>query len=97
MAIAHDFRNSKLNAKDKAMLEYAENITLRPSEVDEPDVRRLKEAGWSEAEILDSAAVTSYRNFITRIADALGVQLPEEYAALRKDYVDSLMVGKKLL
>jgi uncharacterized protein YciW len=97
MEIAHDFRQSTLDAKDKAMLEYAEKITLTPSEVDERDVERLKKAGWNEVEILDIAALTSYRNFITRIADALGVQLPEEYAALRKDYVDSLMVGKKLL
>lgn len=97
MAIARDFRQAKLDAKDKAMLEYSEKITLRPSEVDEPDVRRLKEAGWSEAEILDIAAVTSYRNFITRMADALGVQLTEDHIRLRKDYLDSLMVGKKLL
>jgi uncharacterized peroxidase-related enzyme len=97
MEVARDFRSSKLDAKDKAMLEYAEKITLTPSEVDERDVEKLKQAGWNEVEILDIAAVTSYRNFITRIADALGVQLPEEYAALRKDYVDSLMVGKKLL
>jgi uncharacterized protein YciW len=79
------------------MLEYAEKITLTPSEVDKQDVEQLKQAGWSEAEILDIAAVTSYRNFITRIADALGVQLPEDYANLRKDYLESLMVGKKLL
>jgi uncharacterized peroxidase-related enzyme len=97
MAIARDFRQATLNAKDKAMLEYAEKITLTPSEVGERDVENLKQAGWSEVEILDIAAVTSYRNFITRIADALGVQLGEEYAALRKDYVDTLMVGKKLL
>ncbi len=97
MDIARDFRQSKLDAKDKAMLEYAEKITVSPSEVDEPDVRKLNQAGWSEAEILDIAAVTSYRNFITRIADALGVQLTEDYARLRKDYLDSLMVGKKLL
>lgn len=97
MAIARDFRQAKLDAKDRAMLEYAEKITCTPSEVDERDVEKLKQAGWNEIEILDIAAVTSYRNFITRIADALGVQLPEEYAALRKDYVDSLMVGKKLL
>lgn len=97
MAVARDFRQAKLDAKDKAMLEYAEKITVRPSEVDEPDVRRLKEAGWSEAEILDIAAITSYRNFITRMADALGVELTEDYAILRKDYVDALMVGKKLL
>ena len=97
MAIARDFRRAKLDAKDKAMLEYAEKITLTPSAVDEPDVQKLKHAGWNEAEILDIAAVTSYRNFITRIADALGVQLTEDYARLREDYLDALMVGKKLL
>ena len=97
MAIARDFRQSKLDAKDKAMLEYAEKITVSPSEVDEPDVQKLKKAGWSEAEILDIAALTSYRNFITRMADSLGVQLTEDYVRLRKDYVDALMVGKKLL
>ena len=97
MAIARDFRDAKLDAKDQSMLEYAEKITLSPSEVDEQDVRRLKRAGWNDAEILDIAAVTSYRNFITRMADALGVQLTEDYAGLRKDYLDSLMVGKKLL
>jgi uncharacterized protein YciW len=97
MAIARDFRQSKLDAKDKAMLVYAEKITVCPSEVDEPDVKRLKDAGWSEVEILDIAAVTSYRNFITRIADALGVELTEDYASLRQDYIDALMVGKKLL
>ena len=97
MAIARDFRQSKLDAKDKAMLEYAEKITLTPSEASEQDVERLKQAGWNEIEILDIAAVTSYRNFITRIADALGVQLTEDYARLRKDYLGTLMVGKKLL
>ena len=97
MAIARDFRQSKLDAKDKAMLEYAEKITVSPSEVGESDVQGLKQAGWSEAEILDIAALTSYRNFITRMADSLGVQLTEDYASLRKDYVDALMVGKKLL
>jgi len=53
--------------------------------------------GWSDAEILDIAAVTSYRNFITRMADALGVELTEDYKNLRRDYVESLMVGKRLL
>ena len=47
--------------------------------------------------LLDIAAVTSYRNFITRMADALGVELTEDYKNLRKDYVESLMVGKQLL
>ena len=97
MEIARDFRSAKLDARDRAMLVYAEKITLTPSEVSESDVEKLRQAGWNEVEILDIAAVTSYRNFITRIADALGVQLPEDYANLRKDYLAALMVGKKLL
>jgi len=96
MAIARDYRQAAIDAKDKAMLAYAEKITLRQSEIDEGDVEDLKRAGWSEIEILDIAALTAYRNFITRIADALGVQLTEDLARLRNDYLDTLMVGKRL-
>ncbi|MGH7831173.1 MAG: carboxymuconolactone decarboxylase family protein, partial [Candidatus Binatia bacterium] len=93
----HDYRNAGLDKKDVAMLEYAEKMTLRPSEIAEKDVQRLREAGWTDREILDIAALTSYRNFITRMADALGVELTEDYKNLHQDYVRSLMVGKKLL
>ena len=97
MKIAHDYRSAGLDRKDEAMLEYAEKVTVRPSKVSEKDVQRLRQAGWTDREILDIAAVTSYRNFITRMADALGVELTADYENLRKDYVESLMVGKKLL
>ena len=97
MKVAHDYRNAGLDEKDLAMLEYAEKMTLRPSEITEKDVQRLRAAGWTDREILDIAALTSYRNFITRMADALGVELTEDYRSLRRDYVDSLMVGKSLL
>lgn len=97
MKIAHDYRKAGLNERDLAMLEYAEKMTLRPSEITEMDVQRLRAAGWTDREILDIAALTSYRNFITRMADALGVELTEDYKTLRQDYVESLMVGKRLL
>lgn len=97
MKIAHDYRNAGLDEKDTAMLEYAEKITLNPSQVTGKDVARLRRVGWNDRDVLDIAAVTSYRNFITRMADALGVELTEDYGNLRQDYVQSLMVGKKLL
>ena len=97
MAIAHDYRHAGLDEKDMAMLEYAEKITIQPDQVGKKDIERLREAGWNDREILDIAAVSCYRNFITRMADALGVELTEDYRNLRKDYVDSLMVGKRLL
>ena len=97
MAIARDFRKANLDPKDRAMLEYAEKITLSPEQVSENDVSMLRGTGWTDEEILSIAALTSYRNFISRMADALGVELTEDYKSLRKDYVDTLMVGKKLL
>ena len=97
MRIAHDYRNAGLDEKDLAMLEYAEKVTLHGEQVDKADIEGLRKAGWSDKEILDIAAVTCYRIFISRMADALGVDLTEDYKNLRKDYVDSLMVGKRLL
>jgi len=97
MKIAHDYRNAGLDEKDAAMLEYAEKITLNPNQVSKKNIERLRRVGWNDRDILDIAAVTSYRNFITRMADALGVGLTEDYKNLRKDYVQSLMVGKQLL
>lgn len=97
MAIAKDFRSAPIDDKDKAMLAYAEKITVNQSEIDERDVEALKKSGWNEVEILDIAVLTAYRNFITRVADSLGVQLSPDLARLRKDYIETLMVGKKLL
>ena len=78
------------------MLEYAEKITLHGDQVSEEDVEGLRKIGWNDKEILEIAALTCYRIFISRMADALGVELTEGYHNLRRDYVDSLMVGKKL-
>ena len=97
MAIARDFRKANLDPKDRAMLEYAEKITLSPAQVGEDDVSALRKAGWSDQEILSIAALTSYRNFISRMADAVGVELSPEHKNLRKDYLDTLMVGKNLI
>lgn len=86
-----------LTKAEYAMLEYVEKLTLTPSLMTEADVQKLRDVGWNDRDILDIAAVTSYRNFITRMADALGVELTEDYKNLRQDYVQSLMVGKQLL
>lgn len=97
MKIAHDFRNAGLDEKEVAMLEYAEKVTLRGDQINQTDIERLRRVDWSDKEILDIAAVTCYRIFISRMADALGVELTKDYRNLRRDYVESLMVGKQLL
>ena len=57
------------------MLEYVEKLTLRPWDMVEGDVIALREAGYSDAAILDINQVTSYYAFVNRLADGLGVEL----------------------
>ncbi len=41
----------------------------------ETDITHLREAGMSDAEILDTCQVASYYNFVNRMAQGLGVEL----------------------
>jgi hypothetical protein len=41
------------------------------------DLDQLRHMGFSDEEILDVVLITAYYNFMTRIADALGVELDE--------------------
>ena len=56
------------------MLDYAVQLTLRPSKMLRADVENLREAGLGDAEILDVCQVTSYYNYVNRLADGLGVE-----------------------
>ena len=66
------------------MLEFSEKLTFTPGQLCEADVE-LGRVGFSDREILGIVLAAAYRNFITRVADMLGVELtdseqaPEEF------------------
>ena len=74
-AIQEDYREADLSPRECAILDYAVKLTLRPSVMQRSDVEGLREAGLSDAEILDVCQVTSYYNYVNRLADGLGVDL----------------------
>lgn len=57
------------------MLEYAARLTTGPATVRREHLDALREAGFSDADILAIAEVTSYYAYVNRIADGLGVSL----------------------
>lgn len=59
------------------MLAYVEKLTLRPWEMEAADVGALRDAGFTDAAILDINQVTGYYAFVNRLADGLGVELEE--------------------
>lgn len=71
--IEADWRTAGLDSKRMAMLEYAITLTERPGEMRRSDAEGLREAGFSDRDILDIAEVTAYYAYVNRIADGLGV------------------------
>jgi uncharacterized peroxidase-related enzyme len=66
------------------MLQFCEKLTLGPSTIAESDVDALRDAGFSDGDIVAITAAAAYRNFIIRVADGLGVELD----ATRSGYYD---------
>ena len=67
------------------MLEFSEKLTFTPGQMNETDLEELRQVGFNDKEILAIVLAAAYRNFITRVADMLGVELtdgdkgPEEF------------------
>ncbi len=74
-ALSDDYREARLSAADRAMLDYAVKLTREPWAMEAADLEPLREAGFEDAAILDIAQVTAYYAFVNRLADGLGVDL----------------------
>lgn len=76
--IAHlqrDWRSAELSAREGALLAYADKLTRTPAGMVEEDLGPLREAGLSDAAILEANLVVAYFAYANRIADGLGVVL----------------------
>ena len=78
-ALLADYSQSGLAAEDQAMLEFAIKLTLEPASVDREDVEGLREAGFDDEEILSIVLITGLVNFMNRLAQGLGVDVPQAY------------------
>ena len=76
-ALVKNYKQAKLSHQDRVMLDYAVKLTHTPAEIEELDVVLLRETGFSDTAILDICQVTSYYNYVNRLADGLGVELED--------------------
>jgi len=72
-----NYRLAQLEPKEMAMLEFAELLTVHPSAVVREDVDNLRGHGWTDEDIVDIVHQTCLFNYMTRLADGLGVELDE--------------------
>ena len=83
--VMHDYRKADLDPQTRAMLDYATKLTREPTNMQEADVKKLREHGLTDEQILSVCLITCTFNFMTRLADGLGVEVSEE----RQKYVET--------
>ncbi len=71
--VERDYRTASLTERERAMCDYAVNLTLTPWAMKSQHLGPLRVAGLSDADILALNLITSYFAYVNRIADGLGV------------------------
>jgi uncharacterized peroxidase-related enzyme len=72
--VLHDVETSRLDEAHKALFRYIGKLAEQPSRVTESDIRKLKEAGWSEEAIYDALTVASVFKFYNTWNNGSGVR-----------------------
>jgi len=79
-----NWRVAPLDARQKAMLAFAELMTVSSAKITEEDHDALRKVGFSDRDIWDIAAVTGFYNMSNRIASATDMRPNDEYHALAR-------------
>ena len=76
-ALVRNWREASLTPVDRTLCEFAAKLTKRQHEMTSVDLDVLRAHGLDDRAIHDAVQVIGYFNYITRVADALGVEAEE--------------------
>lgn len=76
-----NWRVAPLDARQRAMLEFAEMITVSSARITEADRNALRQVGFTDRDIWDIAATAGFFNMSNRIASATGMRPNDDYHA----------------
>ena len=74
----HDYSAADLDPQTRGILDFAVKLTREPAKMKESDVQGLRGLGLSDEQILSTVGITCLFNFMNRLADGLGVDIPAE-------------------
>jgi len=76
-----NFRTANLDPRCRAMLEFAEKVTIESHKVDETDRQNLRDVGFNDADIWDITNIIAFFNMSNRVASALNMKPNDDYHA----------------
>jgi uncharacterized peroxidase-related enzyme len=74
-----NYRAAELSPRERAMLDFAVLMTKASATIEERDRQALRDAGFSDRDIWDIAAVASFYNMSNRMASATDMRPNPEY------------------
>ena len=77
--VATDYRSADITPRQRAMLDVAVRLALRPAEVGEEDLQRLREHGFDDEEIWDIGAITALFALSNRMAHLTAMRPNDEF------------------
>ncbi|MGE4611024.1 MAG: peroxidase-related enzyme [Paracoccaceae bacterium] len=78
-ALVMNYRVAKLDARQRAMLDFAVLMTEESYRIEETDRQKLRDVGFNDADIWDIAAVASFYNMSNRMSSAIAMEPNPEY------------------
>ena len=85
----HDYRNADLDEATRGILDFTAKLTRDPGSMQRSDVEGLRALGLSDEQVLSVVLITCNFNFMTRLADGLGVVFPDN----RQKNIERWMTG----
>ncbi|MDU8945912.1 peroxidase-related enzyme [Ovoidimarina sediminis] len=80
-AMVMNWRVADLDARQTAMLSFAEKVTTESAKITEADRQTLRDAGFSDRDIWDIASVAGFFAMSNRVASAVGMEPNPDYHA----------------
>ena len=75
----HDYRKANLSPRERALCDFAVKLTALAADVDEADIQALRAEGLTDTDISDAIQVIAYFNYVTRVADGVGIDDEPEW------------------
>ena len=81
---------------EQEMMRFSRQVARDASSVGRQDVQRLKDLGFTDAEVFDIAAVSAGRAFFTKVLDAVGSLPDAGFLSLDEGLRAGLTVGRPI-
>jgi uncharacterized peroxidase-related enzyme len=76
-----DYRRANLSPRELALCDFAVKLTHLAADVDHSDIAALHAVGLSDRDVSDAIQVIGYFNYVTRVADGVGIEDEPEWTS----------------